>query len=220
MDEVWATIARAYRMLQGDLSLEPWISLAVRDSPPVVEALIILGVAVVSVMIGHGIVLLLNRVPVAFAAASLGVGVVVLLALRLVQALTVWGVATLLTGRPVSASVMAVMSILALAPQVLAVIIALPHVGLFLGRLLEAWGLVIPVTLVAGVYEISRWVALAVVGAAWLAVQVASRLLAEPARNLGSRAWTRASGRPTLVTAQDVLSGTPYLPVDARTATS
>ncbi|WP_232547064.1 hypothetical protein [Propioniciclava soli] len=217
MTEVWQNIVRVYGVLQDDLLLDPALAHALPSRPPVPEIVAIAVIALLSVTLGHATVLLANKVPASRWPVALGAGAVALMVLRALEALLVWGLATLVTGQVVPVLTIVMLMVLSLAPQVLAVIIALPHVGLFLGRLLEAWSLLVMVTLVGELYDVSRWVSLAVAGVAWLVVQVASRLLAEPIRNGGSRWWSRAYGHPTLLTAQDFLSGTPIVPVDART---
>ena len=107
---------------------------------------------------------------------------------------------------------------MALAPQVFAALTFLPHVGLLLGRVLEAWGFLILFLLLVAAYGLPAWQALLVAASGWVVAQLLSRLLSAPLGWLGSRVWTMASGQPVLVTSRDILAGTPFIPISAPTA--
>ena len=49
--------------------------------------------------------------------------------------------------------------------------------------------------------------------AGWLVMQLLSRLAQRPLTWMASRLWSLATGRPTMVTARDILAGTPITPV-------
>ncbi|MFT3876375.1 MAG: hypothetical protein QM708_08145 [Propioniciclava sp.] len=177
-----------------------------------------LGVATIgwaSISLGHGGVLLINRVRgVRMIVAGL-LGLVSVVVLRVVEALVTWVVATLATGRVIPAEEMVVLFLLAMAPHAFAAFTFLPHLGLFLGRALEAWSFIVIFLLLAGLYDIGVGYALAVTASGWLAMHLLSRALAAPIGWVASRLWSIASGQPVIVTSRDILAGTPFIPVNA-----
>ena len=171
--------------------------------------------ATLSIGLGHAGVLYLNLVPAKRLFGTFLTGLVVVLALRTLEALALWAIAWLFTGELVRPLVIIIIGLLALAPQVFAVLTALPHVGLFIGRLLSVWEAAVLFVLVTAVYRVSPWLGLAVVAVAWVFLQLASRLLAGPLQTLMNRVFARASGRPVMLTPQDLLDGAPFVPVEA-----
>lgn len=168
-----------------------------------------------STMLGHSAVLTLNRIGGLRLLSTLLLNATVLATLRLLQVAVTWVVASVVLGRPLQGGALVIVGLLSLAPQVFAVVTALPHVGLLIGRALEAWGYLVLVVGVSAAFEIRLPLALGVSLAGWIIMQVASRLLKAPAAWLGSKLWTLATGRPTMVTARDILAGTPLIPLEA-----
>ena len=93
---------------------------------------------------------------------------------------------------------------------------AMPHAGLFIGRVLEAWQYLVLVVGVSATFGVTLATALGITLVGWVVMQMVSRLLRVPATWLGSRLWTLATGRPTMVTARDILAGTPLMPVEVE----
>lgn len=213
MDEVATMLADLGRVLGQALRLDPAVVDSLADTSSLGIVLGVLVLATVSIGAGHLGVLFLNRVPPARLAGAFGVGLVALAALRAGQAVLLWAVASPFadTARPLSTVML--LAVLALAPQVYAVCTALPHVGLFFGKVLQVWELLVLFVGVQVLYDVPRWQAALIVGVTFGTVQLLTRLLAEPLRRLGARVWTVVSGRPTLLTARDLLSGTPLVPV-------
>lgn len=168
-----------------------------------------------STMLGYSAVLTLNRIGGLRLLSTLVLNAAVLATLRLLQVSITWVVASVVLGRPLPFVPLVIVGLLSLAPQVFAVVTALPHVGLFIGRVLEAWGYLVLVVGVSAAFDIRLPLALGVSLAGWIIMQLASRLLRAPASWLGSRLWTLATGRPTMVTARDILAGTPLMPIEA-----
>lgn len=205
--------------LVGDvLTRDASVARSLASDPPLLGALGVALLAWVSTGIAHAGVLYLNRIGRARALVAGALGLVWLTVLRGVEALITWGVATLLTRRDVPLETVLTVFLLALAPHVFAALTFLPHVGLFLGRVLEAWSFLVLFLLLGAAYGLPAWQALLVAASGWLVVQLLSRLLAAPLGWLGSRVWTMASGRPVLVTSRDILAGTPFIPISAPTA--
>ena len=192
--------------LVGDvLTRDASVARSLASDPPLLGALGVALLAWVSTGIAHAGVLYLNRIGRARALVAGALGLVWLTVLRGVEALITWGVATLLTRRDVPLETVLTVFLLALAPHVFAALTFLPHVGLFLGRVLEAWSFLVLFLLLGAAYGLPAWQALLVAASGWLVVQLLSRLLAAPLGWLGSRVWTLASGRPVLVTSRDIL---------------
>lgn len=177
-----------------------------------------LGVAVLgwaSIALGHGGVLLLNRVHGVRMIVAGVLGAVFFCVLRVVEALVTWTVATMMTGRVIAFDDMVVIFLLAMAPHVFAAFTFVPHLGLFLARALEAWSFIVIFLLMASLYGISIIYALVITASGWLAMHLLSRALTAPIGWVASRLWSIASGQPVIVTARDILAGTPFIPVDA-----
>lgn len=181
------------------------------------------GVAVlasISAMLGHSAVLLLNRIRGLRLLTTLLVNGLMLASLRVLQVAMTWGVAALVLRERVSLASILTVGLVSLAPQVFAVVTAAPHIGLFIGRLLEAWGFLV---LVAGVNAYFGLGVISAVGvglAGWAAMHLVSRLLRGPVSWAGARILTLATGRPHLVTARDILAGTPVMPLEAGRSAS
>jgi len=178
-----------------------------------------LGVAVLaslSTMLGHSAVLALNRIRGLRLLSTLVLNAVVLSFLRILQAAVTWTVAGIVLGHPVPLLDLVIVALLSLAPQVFGVVTAMPHAGLFIGRVLEAWQYLVLVVGVSATFGVTLATALGITLVGWVVMQMVSRLLRVPATWLGSRLWTLATGRPTMVTARDILAGTPLMPVEVE----
>ena len=178
-----------------------------------------LGVAVLaslSTMLGHSAVLALNRIRGLRLLSTLVLNAVVLSSLRILQAAITWTVAGIVLGHPVPLLDLVIVALLSLAPQVFGVVTAMPHAGLFIGRVLEGWQYLVLVVGVSATFGVTLATALGITLVGWVVMQMVSRLLRVPATWLGSRLWTLATGRPTMVTARDILAGTPLMPVEVE----
>ena len=194
---------------------DPSTSALITDPGALLAAL---GVAVlgwVSIALGHGGVLLLNRVHGVRMIVAGVLGVVLFFSLRVVEALVTWAVATAMTGRVIPFDDMVIVFLLAMAPHVFAAVTFVPHLGLFLARALEAWSFIVIFLLMASLYGITVLYALVITASGWLAMHLLSRALTGPVGWVASRLWSIASGQPVIVTSRDILAGTPYIPVDA-----
>lgn len=174
------------------------------------------GVAVLagaSTMLGHVAILLLNRIRGLRLASSLLLSALSLALLYSAQAAVTWAVATLALRRPLPLAPLVLVALVALAPLVFNFVTALPHVGLGLGRVLQAWSYLVLWIGVARTFSLDWFWSLAFTIAGWLVMQLLSRLAQRPLNWLYSRLWTLATGRPTMVTSKDILSGMPIIPV-------
>jgi len=184
------------------------------------DALGIAGLAAVSTMLGHIAVLSLNRIRGVRLLVSVVVSIVAFWMLYVVEAVVTWTVASLVIHKPLPLLPIIVVALTATAPLVFNFLTALPHIGMFIGRLLQAWSFLVLVMGMGYAYKASFWMALGFALAGWLTMQLLSRLLHRPLGWLSSRAWTLATGTPTMVTAEDILSGMPIIPVAQRHAST
>lgn len=214
LEALVATLTLVGEVLTRDAN----VARSLASDPPLVGAFAVALLAGVSTGVAHTSVLFLNRIGRVRALVAGALGLVWLTTLRVVEAVVTWGVATLVTLRDVPVETVVTVFLLALAPQVFAALTFLPHVGLLLGRVLEAWGFLILFLLLAAAYGLPAWQALLVAASGWVVAQFLSRLLSAPLGWLGSRVWTMASGQPVLVTSRDILAGTPFIPISAPTA--
>lgn len=180
------------------------------------DAVGVAALASLSTMLGHSAVLALNRIRGLRLLSTLLLNAVVLSFLRILQAAITWTVAGTVLGHPVPLLDLVIIALLSLAPQVFGVVTAMPHAGLFVGRVLEGWQYLVLVVGVSATFSVTLATALGITLAGWVVMQLVSRLLRAPATWLGSKLWTLATGRPTMVTARDILAGTPLMPVEAE----
>lgn len=180
------------------------------------DAVGVAALASLSTMLGHSAVLALNRIRGLRLLSTLVLNAVVLSFLRILQAAITWTVAGIVLGHPVPLLDLVIVALLSLAPQVFGVVTAMPHAGLFIGRVLEAWQYLVLVVGVSATFGVTLATALGITLVGWVVMQMVSRLLRVPATWLGSRLWTLATGRPTMVTARDILAGTPLMPVEVE----
>lgn len=207
MGEVWRTLAAA-------LMLEPALFTRV-DHAALTLLWPGLGVALLaaaSTMLGHIAILLLNKIRGWRLLTSLLLSALALAVLHVVQAAITWAVASLVLG-PMPLMPLIIVGLISTAPLTLNFATALPHLGLLLGRVLEGWSFLILVFGVASAFETRFLWALGFTLAGWLVMQLLSRLAQRPLTWMASRLWSLATGRPTMVTARDILAGTPITPV-------
>lgn len=167
----------------------------------------------ISTMLGHLAILALNRITGLRLVASMLLTSVSLAFLYASQAAVTWGVATVVLDRPLPLLPLILVSLVSLAPLTFNVVTITPYVGLGIARLLQAWSYLI-LWLGIGVTFRVQWPwALGFTLAGWVVMQLLARLMSRPLNWVSSRLWTLATGRPTMVTSKDILSGTPFIPL-------
>lgn len=206
MTEVFATLVDALllrpALFEDPLAIRIWTALGV--------ALI----AAISTMFGHVAILILNRLRGLQILTSLALTFAALGALYGAQAFSIWAVASLVLRKPLEVVPLVFVAALAMAPQAFAFLTALPHFGLIIGRFLEIWGFLIFWFGVSKIFGMDWLPSLIITLAGWLVMQLISRLVHRPLSWLVARAWTLATGRPTMITSKDVLAGMPMIPVE------
>lgn len=181
-------------------------------------ALAIAVLAGLSTMLGHIAILALNRIGGLRLVAALLLSSSALVVLYTSQAVVTWVLASAVLDRALPLRELVTVAMLALAPLVLNFITALPHLGLGIGRVLEAWSYLILWFGVGSAFDLSWYWALATTIAGWLVMQLLSRLGHRPIGWVIARAWRLATGRPTMVSSRDILAGMPIIPVEPRAA--
>lgn len=188
--------------------------LGLGPSPAISVAAGVAVLAGISTMLGHLVVFAINRVTGLRMVAAIALGGLYLALLRSLTAVVIAMLALIATRGAVDPALLAVVYLLAIAPHLLAFLVFIPHFGLVIGRLLEVWTLVCLAALLLQVLQVSRVAAVVIAGAAWLAGQLLSHLLAKPLAVLSSRVWSLATGHDTFITSQDILAGAPFVPLE------
>lgn len=173
-------------------------------------ALAVAALAGVSTEMGQLAIFATNRVRGWRLLLGMSIGALANVALRAMLAALIALLAFIATGRADVGS-LALVYLFSTAPHLLGFLAAIPYFGLGLSRLLEGWTLLALAAILG--HLIGRpWVALAIAASVWALGQLLSRVLARPASALASVVWTRLTGSPTVVTANDILTGAPMIP--------
>ncbi len=175
-----------------------------------------------STLLGHGAVLFINRIKGLRGAAALALSGVILVLLYVVQAAILFVVAPLVTGTHLPLTTVIAIALTSTAPMLFGVFEFVPVLGLIFGKFLSAWGFVVLWTLIVTAYETTPLRALIAGGTGWLIMHLLSILFGPRIARVTGRVWQWVTGVPTEMTARDILSGTPMIPVSPRelTATS
>lgn len=215
-------MVEVFSVLGQALGIKPGLFLKVDDDPWLMlwSALAIALLASASTLLGQIAVLTLNRVERWRLLSSLVLSMLILAGLKVIEMAVTWSVASLVLRRPVPLLPLFIVALLSTAPLVFNFVTATPFLGLFFGRLLEAWSYLIVLVGVSHAFDVRLTWSLGFTLAGWLVIQLLSRLGQRPLNWLASHLWTLATGRPTMVTSQDILAGTPIIPVSHRTGES
>lgn len=140
----------------------------------IVTALWVALLAGLSTMLGHIAILLLNRIRGWRLITTMVLNFVSLAFLHVVQAAVIWAMVSAALLRPVALLPLILVGLLSLAPQVFAFLQAMPHFGLFLGRVLQGWSFLILWFGVGAVFGLGRWSALGLSLTGWVVMQLLS----------------------------------------------
>jgi hypothetical protein len=180
MDEIdLSSVPRAaaslWRLIAGALQLNPEaFRAAVHESGGFWLALITVFFAGTSSMLGHSVVLLLNRVSRRRFVVSLVAGALTLALGIGFWAASAWPIALLVSdARPRLVDVLTLVW-LSHAPLLFGVLVLLPYLGSTIDKLLRVWVLVTLLVALHAVYELSFWTALLCAALGWLMSQVLS----------------------------------------------
>lgn len=166
-----------------------------------------------STLLGHGAVLYINRIKGLRGAAALALSGTFLVLLYVVHAMVLYLVAPLITGASLPLKTVVAITLTSTAPMIFGIFEFVPVLGLFLGKILNAWSFVALWVLILTAYDTTPVKALLVGGIAWLVMQLLSKLAGPTISRMTGRLWQIVTGVPTQITARDILSGTPIIPV-------
>ncbi|MDQ7992336.1 MAG: hypothetical protein AAGC63_06245 [Propionicimonas sp.] len=194
-----------------DTSLGQWFVTLPYQTAVAVTVAVLAGA---STLLGNSVVLFLNRVRGWRFGVSLLMNGVSMVVLYAVQALAIDVVGYLVTGNRVQADIAVKAVLLATAPLILGFFELIPYLGPGIARILQAWGLVALWAVVATLYAVDRWTALLITLVGWALMQLLSWALARPMSAVGRWIWRLVTGRPTMLTAGDLLAGHQFTPVE------
>lgn len=208
---LWGWLLAVLNAISRALALDPSL-LAKASHPgflPVAGGVALLAGA--STMLGHSVVLFLNRVRgLRFVLALLGAGLWTVF-FFLVQGALVGVVGHLALGRGPDWLTLFAVVMLSAAPLCFNFLILIPYSGLFIGRLLQMWSFFILVVAISPLFKVSLWGSLLITSAGWLIRHLLAQLAAGPVSWVSARGWRVLTGRPTLITPRDVLAGSPFV---------
>jgi hypothetical protein len=166
-----------------------------------------------STLLGDSVVLFLNRIRgwrFAFTLFLNGVAMVLLYAL---QAVAIFVIGALVTGKTPDPGLVLRGTLLSTAPMVFGFLALIPYLGPAIARLLQLWGLLALWIIVEMFFLTALWESLVITLVSWGIMQVLSRALARPVSWVGNRAWRAMTGQPFMMTGRDLLSGQLILPL-------
>ena len=179
-----------------------------------VLAITVAVLAGISTLLGDSVVLFLNGIRGARFAISLAVNSLGFVLLYAVQALVIASVGYSVTGERLALTMATWAVLLSTAPHLFGFFALIPYLGPGIARILQAWGVVSLWVIVGALYRVERLTALLITLAGWGAMQLVSWLLSGPLSVLGRWVWRLTTGQATMLTAQDLLSGHLFAPVD------
>lgn len=208
-------MASVWLVIWGVLAVDPGVAEWFRVHPLNLEiAVTVATLAGVSTLLGDSVVLFLNRVRgwrFLFTMFLNAFGFVLLYAL---QALVITLVGPLIVGHNPGLAAVTRGVMLATAPMIFGFLVLIPYFGPAIARLLQAWGLLVLWVVVDTLFDTDKWTALLVTAIGWGLMQMLSWSLSRPVNWLGDRVWRLATGKPSMMTGRDLLSGHMFMPLD------
>lgn len=189
-------LAQAWHLWLAGLRLNPTVADVVIAEGNWIPVITIAVVAALSTLIGHSVVLFVNRLRGWALAFSLLVSIVGLLGSLLIEGLILWGLGRLVFDAPRTPLEVTKVVILSAAPLVFGFLTAIPLLGPAISRLLSIWSLLVLWAVVGALYPSGPWVAAGMVLAAWLGMLLLNHLLGPALANLRDRMWRAVSGGP------------------------
>lgn len=194
-----------------DRSMATWFAAEPRGLTIAATIALLAGV---STLLGNSVVLFLNRIRGLGFVISLLINGLAMIGLYLAQAVVIAGVGWAVTGDRPDFALAARAVMLSSAPMIFGFLQLMPYLGPGVARVLQAWGVLALWVIVAVVYGVDRWTALVITGAGFAIMQGASWLLARPLTAVANRVWHAFTGHRTMLSAQDLLSGHQFMPVE------
>jgi hypothetical protein len=170
----------------------------------------------VSTLLGDSVVLFLNRVRGWRFLVTLLLNGAAMVLLYVLQALMIAVIGPLVVGHtPGLVSILRGV-MLATAPMVFGFLGLIPYAGPAITRLLQAWGVLTLWIVVAVVFQADFFASLLITLIGWGAMQLLSWGLSRPVSWVGDRIWRVVTGKPSLMSGTDILSGQMFMPLDAE----
>jgi hypothetical protein len=217
VDDVGRYLAGLFELITRAYRLDPAALAWVRDQPYSIG--LTAGVALlagISVMLGHAVVLLLNRITGWRFAIGLLVSAVWLVLLHALESVVLWALGSWASGQPVPYLTVLTGVLVSTAPQIWGFLVLIPYLGTAIGRFLSAWSAVCLWAVTAGTFEVGRWPALGLVAVAWVVMHLVSLFCSPFISRALSTVFERVAGRPFWVSGADVLNGRPLITNEAQ----
>lgn len=212
MDQFWRYLSGVFELIGRAYRLDPAALTWVKESPFAIWVAVgVALLAALSVMIGHAVVLLVNRISGWWFAAGLLLSAFWLVVLHAVESVVLWALGSLISGQQISYPVVLAGVLVATAPQVWGFLVLIPYLGTAISRFLSAWSAVVLWAVTAGTFGLGRWPALGLVAASWLVMHLLSTLCAPWVSRAMATLFQRITGRPFRVSGADVLNGRPMI---------
>lgn len=179
-------------------------------------AVVIAMLAGSSTLIGNSVVLFINRVRGWRFAITVVLNGVAMVILYVVQAVMVALVAPLVVGNAGPGLGTVVRSVmLSSAPLIFGFLVLIPYLGPAIGRVLQAWSVVALWAVVSVAFDTDLVHGLVITLIGWGAMQLVSWGLSRPMKAVTDKIWQLISGKPSLLSGNDLLSGDFFIPLDA-----
>ena len=208
-------LASVWLVIWGVLAVDPGVTDWFRAHPLNSEiSLTVAALAGVSTLIGDSVVLFLNRVRGWRFVITLLLNALGFVLLYALQALVIAIVGPLAVGHSPGLAAVTRGVMLATAPMIFGFFVLIPYLGPAIARLLQAWGLLVLWVVVDSLFDTDLWTALLITAIGWGVMQLLSWSLSRPVNWLGDRIWRLATGKPSMMTGHDLLSGHMFMPLD------
>ena len=198
---------RAWRLDSGVLA---WVD---QQPLPLYTAVWVAILAGASTLVGNSVVLFINRVKGLRFWFSIFLNGLALALLYAVQASVIFVAGLVIVGRGPSLRDITLAVMLSTAPMIFGFFVLIPFLGPGIAHLLQVWSFLALWAVVAASYGQGRWIGLWITVVGWSVMQVLSWAFAKPVTWAGDRIWRLVTGKPSMLTGHDVLSGHPFMPV-------
>ena len=213
--DFFATVGVAiWGVLTLDSASVTWVASHRLSTAMAVTIAIIAGV---STLFGDSVVLFLNRVRGWRFALSLFLNGLAFALLYTLQAVVIALVGPLVTGQSPNFGSVVRGVMLSTAPLVFGFLVLIPYLGPAIARILQVWGLIILWLVNIALFQAGIVSSLIITGIGWGVMQLLSWSLARPVNWIGDRIWRLVTGRPSMMTGRDLLSGHLFMPLDSHT---
>jgi hypothetical protein len=206
IQDFFTYLENLFRAINLALTLDPRLFEAVLDNPSANS--IVLGIvflAGASTLLGHSVVLFVNRVRRGRFFLSLSLNGVMYIISYLVWGAVIALIGTILFNDPPAPGAIIRMVGLSTAPLIFGFFILIPWMGPFVGRVLNIWGFLILVNVIEFGFQVSLLYALICVGLGWLLMMLLNNFVGRPVIALRNRMWQKVAGSSLDASTEDLL---------------